>query len=132
MQQDQTISRVNPKNLAAPVGHYSHVTKIPSTANLYTFSGQIGTDSDGQLPLDLASQVTNTFRNIEAVLASEKLAAEDIIKVNIWATEPLDWDFFYAQWDAFFANDFPSMTVGYLVALGLPEIKLEIEIWAAK
>ncbi len=32
----------------------------------------------------------------------------------------------------FFGKPFPSMTVAYINALGLEEIKLEIEIWAAK
>lgn len=31
-----------------------------------------------------------------------------------------------------FGSDYPAMTVGYISELGLPEIKIEIEIWAAK
>ncbi len=30
---------------------------------------------------------------------SENLNSEHIIKVNIWATEQIDWDFFDAEWD---------------------------------
>ncbi|KIL72736.1 Bona fide RidA/YjgF/TdcF/RutC subgroup [Bacillus badius] len=77
-------------------------------------------------------QVSNTFVNIKAVLDSEDLSAEDIIKVNIWATEQIDWDFFDSEWDQLFSKEYPAMTIGYLAELGLPEIKIEIEIWAAK
>jgi len=126
------IQRLNPSTLAAPVGRYSHVTVVPKGANLYTFSGQIGTDAMGNIPDTFNAQVQNTFMNIIQVLASQNLQAEDVIKVNIWATQEIDWDFFYEVWDNTFGTDYPSMTVGYITALGLPEIQLEIEIWAAK
>ncbi|MRQ97772.1 RidA family protein, partial [Bacillus anthracis] len=29
-------------------------------------------------------------------------------------------------------TQYPAMTIGYISELGLPEIKIEIEIWAAK
>ncbi|MZE63190.1 RidA family protein, partial [Bacillus anthracis] len=31
-----------------------------------------------------------------------------------------------------FNTQYPAMTIGYISELGLPEIKIEIEIWAAK
>lgn len=40
------IIRLNPENIPAPVGKYSHVTIIPKNSDLYTFSGQIGVDSE--------------------------------------------------------------------------------------
>lgn len=126
------IVRNNPESLAAPVGKYVHMTKIPRHAELYVTSGQIGTDQNGQLPEEMNDQIRNTFTNIRHVLQSEQLTADEIIKVNIWATQPIDWDFLYKEWSDLFGSDYPSMTVGYLVQLGLPEIKIEIEVWAAK
>lgn len=128
----KAVTRSNPSTLSAPVGNYSHVTKISGNADIYTFSGQIGTNKDGELPENFNEQVVNTFKNIKAVLESQELEADDVIKVNIWATEEIDWDAFYAVWNTFFGEVYPSMTIGYISALGLPEIKLEIEIWAAK
>lgn len=115
-----------------PVGKYSHVTIIPKNSDLYTFSGQIGVDKDGNIPENLNEQVHHTFRNIQQVLESQNLTADDVIKVNIWATEEIDWDFLYAEWEILFGQTYPSMTIGYVKALGLPEIKIEIEIWGAK
>ncbi len=31
-----------------------------------------------------------------------------------------------------FGHTYPSMTIAYVSALGLPDIKIEIELWAAK
>lgn len=126
------VVRLNPKSISAPVGKYSHVTIIPRNSDLYTFSGQIGVDSKGNIPELLNEQVHNTFRNIEQILESQNLTSDDIIKVNIWATEEIDWDFLYAEWENLFGETYPSMTVAYVKGLGLAELKIEIEIWASK
>lgn len=126
------ITRKNPASMPKPVGNYTHITKIPRNAELYVASGQVGMDEDGIFPEDLNEQVSNTFKNIQVILAAEELEAGNIIKVNIWATEKIDWEWLNSKWFTLFGDDFPAMTIGYLAALGLPEIKVEIEIWAAK
>ena len=124
--------RTSPSDVIA-VGNYSHVTIVPRNAQLYTFSGQIGADESGNLPDDYNKQIENTFINIDKVLNSQSLNADDVTKVNIWATEEIDWEnVFDPIWDKFFGNTYPSMTIAYVRALGLPEIKIEIEILAAK
>lgn len=128
----QKIVRLNPANVPSPVGHYSHVTIIPKNSDLYTFSGQIGIDNYGNIHESLNEQVNNTFKNIEQILESQRLNFEEIIKVNIWATEEIDWDFFDAKWKKLFGKIYPSMTIAYIKGLGLPQLKIEIEIWAAK
>lgn len=118
--------------MSAPVGNYSHITKIPRNAELFVTSGQIGVDPEGRFPEQMNDQIYYTFQNIQTVLHSEALDATNIIKVNIWATQKIDWDYLYAEWEKLFGNDYPAMTVGYITELGLPEIKIEIEVWAAK
>ena len=132
MENTQKIRRLTPSTLAKPVGNYSHLTIVPKNATLYTLSGQIGCDEKGYIPCDFNEQVLNTFKNITRILSSQFLNEEDVIKVNIWATEEIDWDFFDQVWKEFFTSENPSMTVGYVSALGLPEIAIEIEVWAAK
>ncbi|WP_217699655.1 RidA family protein [Sphingobacterium nematocida] len=128
----KAVNRLNPSTVSAPVGNYSHVTFIPKDANLYAFSGQIGTDSNGQIPDNFNKQVFNTLENIKLLLASQNLNSKDVIKVNIWATKEIDWDYFDRLWNLLFFDGNPSMTIAYVYALGLPEIHVEIEIWAAK
>jgi len=126
------IIRKNPEGMPNPVGNYTHITKVPRNSELYVTSGQIGIDQDGQFPESMNEQIRNTFSNIKAVLDSEELTADNIIKVNIWAIEKIDWDYLDSEWEELFGNDYPAMTIGYISELGLPEIKIEIEIWAAK
>jgi enamine deaminase RidA (YjgF/YER057c/UK114 family) len=126
------IIRLNPENIPAPVGKYSHVTIVPGNSDIYTFSGQIGVNIDGNIPKALNEQVHNTFINIERILKSQNLDSDDVIKVNIWATEKIDWDFLYSEWESLFGETYPSMTIVYINELGLSELKIEIEVWAAK
>jgi enamine deaminase RidA (YjgF/YER057c/UK114 family) len=128
----QKVVRVNPKNVPSPVGNYSHVTIIPKNSNLFTFSGQIGIDHNGIIPDSINEQVSYTFENIEQILKDQDLSSDDVIKVNIWATEEIDWIFLDAKWEKLFGKVYPSMTIAYVKGLGLPELKIEIEIWAAK
>ncbi|KEQ22159.1 RidA family protein [Paenibacillus tyrfis] len=126
------IVRKNPAGMPSPVGNYTHITKIPRNAELYVTSGQIGVDRNGIIPEPMNEQIKNTFDNIKTVLHSEELTSENIIKVNIWATQKIDWDYLDAKWDELFGRNYPAMTIGYISELGLPEIKIEIEVWAAK
>ncbi|KMK77510.1 RidA family protein [Alkalihalobacillus pseudalcaliphilus] len=125
------IIRNNPKSMPKPVGDYSHVTRVPAGASLIVTSGQIGIDMNGNVPDSLTDQVNYTFVNIKKALESEGLLPDNVIKVNIWATEEIDWAYFYLKWNELFEGDYPSMTIAYISALGLPELKIEIELWCA-
>jgi len=125
------VTRYNPEQIAKPVGNYSHVTKIDRNADMYVFSGQIGIDHNNEIPANFNQQVTNTMNNIVAILSSQQLTPDHVIKINIWATEEIDWEHFYEVWDKVFGPTPPSMTVAYITGLGLPEIKIELDVWAA-
>ncbi len=128
----QKLREKNPEGMYTPVGNYTHITKIPRDAELYVTSGQIGVGPDGEIPGQMNEQIKHTFANIQSVLQSEALTSGNIIKVNIWATEKIDWDYLYGEWNTLFGSNYPAMTIGYISELGLPEIKIEIELWAAK
>jgi len=129
---NNVVSRLDSSKISKAVGYYTHITKIEPNATFYTFSGQVGADLDGNFPVEFNEQVNNTFLNISNLLKSIDLTPNNVIKINIWATEEIDWDYFDKVYDDFFGRPYPSMTVAYVNALGLEEIKLEIEIWAAK
>jgi len=129
---EKVVTRLNPLKYPKPVGNYSHVTRIAKNAEWYSFSGQIGIDINENIPEDFNEQVKNTLNNISNLLKSQNLSPENVVKVNIWATEEIDWDYFDDLWNRLFNVPSPSMTIAYITALGLPELKIEIDIWAAK
>lgn len=129
---NKKITRKNPESMPKPVGNYTHITRVPKDAELFVTSGQVGVDMNGNVPSDFNEQVTNTFTNIKKVLESEELNQDNIIKVNIWATEEIDWEYFDSKWEELFGSEYPAMTIAYITKLGLPELKIEIELWCAK
>ncbi|MGG4396162.1 GNAT family N-acetyltransferase [Paenibacillus thiaminolyticus] len=126
------VQRFNPTTVAAPVGPYSHLTVVPKGAELLVLSGQVGTDMNGDMPSDLNGQLSNTLQNILRIMEGEAVSADNIIKINILATEEMDWDYFDEVWEKFHGGIAPSMTMSYVPALGLPSLKVEIEAWAAR
>ena len=129
---NNVVTRLDSSRISRAVGNYTHITKIDPNSTFYTFSGQVGADLDGNFPEEFNQQVDNTFLNISNLLKSIGFTPDNVIKVNIWSTQDIDWDYFDKVYDVFFGKPYPSMTVAYINALGLEEIKIEIEIWAAK
>lgn len=128
---EDLVVRYNPESVPKPVGHYSHVTRVSKDADLFVFSGQVGSEFNDVIPLDINEQLNNTIKNIDTILKTQNLSSSNIIKVNILATEEIDWNYFNPVWDDFFQKNYPSMTFSYVSALGLPSLKIEIEVWAA-
>lgn len=128
---EKLVIRYNPESVPKPVGHYSHVTRVSKNADIFVFSGQVGSDSNDDIPLGMNEQIRNTMKNIDTILKVQHLNSSNIIKVNILAIEKIDWNYFNSVWDDFFQKNYPSMTLAYVSALGLPSLKIEIEVWAA-
>lgn len=128
---NNVVTRLPSTGISKAVGNYAHITKIKPNSTFYTFSGQIGADLDGNIPEEFNKQVEITFQNISNLLKSVNLGPNNVIKVNIWSKEEIDWDYFDQVYGEFFGEVPPSMTIAYVNALGLEEIKIEIEIWAA-
>ncbi|WP_409175321.1 GNAT family N-acetyltransferase [Brevibacillus fortis] len=126
------VQRKNPSTVASPMGPYTHLTVVPKGADLLVLSGQVGMDLHGELPTDMKEQVENTLQNILRNFESESVTADHIIKINIWATEEMDWKHFNQVWEKFHGGTPPAMTMSYVPALAVPSLKVEIEAWAAK
>ncbi|WJQ80403.1 GNAT family N-acetyltransferase [Brevibacillus brevis] len=126
------VQRKNPGTVAPPMGPYTHLTVVPKGADLLILSGQVGMDLHGELPTNMKEQVENTLQNILRNFESESVTADHIIKINIWATEQMDWKHFNQVWEKFHGGTPPAMTMSYIPSLAVPSLKVEIEAWAAK
>lgn len=71
--------------LPKPLGHYSQIVRA---GDFYFLSGQISVDPDANevclFDGDVARQTGKILKNIEAILASENLKKENIVKVTIF------------------------------------------------
>lgn len=126
------IKKANPDNVAPPIAQYHHVTVIPRDAELIVLSGQIGNDKGGVLPHDIESQCANALENIKAILESEGVTTDNVFKINFWLTEDIDRGIYLKKWSEFHNGNPPATTYAYVAGLARPEIKIEIEAWAAR
>lgn len=126
------IKKYNPENVAPPIAQYHHVTVIPKEAELIVLSGQIGNDKDGILPADIETQFANALENIKSILISENLDTSNVFKINFWLTESINRERYNQIWREFHNQSPPATTLGYVTALARPEIKVEVEAWAAR
>ena len=63
-----------------PIGHYSQAVRA---GDLLFLSGQISEDTAA----DIAKQTEQVLKNIEAILASQNLAKESVVKMTIFLTD---------------------------------------------
>jgi 2-iminobutanoate/2-iminopropanoate deaminase len=59
---------LNPGNVHAPVGSYSHTVTVPPGTELLFISGQVGMRPDGSLPASFVEQAEVVFSNINSCL----------------------------------------------------------------
>ncbi|MBN6187630.1 RidA family protein [Aneurinibacillus sp. BA2021] len=127
-----TVIRKNPANVAPPIGSYTHLSIVPRESELLVLSGQVGIDTDGNIPSSVEEQVRNALHNIVLILESEGVTVEDVIKINFWLTENLERETFVELWSEFHGGKPPATTIAYVSSLVRPELKVEIEAWAAR
>jgi enamine deaminase RidA (YjgF/YER057c/UK114 family) len=84
-----TIRRHNPPAVHPPVGRYSHASVHPLGNGLkrLVMAGQVGVKPDGKIAGDLGAQIEQAWDNLLAVLASEGMGPEDLVKITFFTTD---------------------------------------------
>ncbi|WP_227377552.1 Rid family detoxifying hydrolase [Haladaptatus halobius] len=89
------------------VGAYSQAT---TNGEVLITGGQLPLTTDGELLADepVGEQTRQCLRNVKAILESEGLALEDVLKTTIFLDDIDDFDEFNEAYSEFFQNDFPA------------------------
>lgn len=127
------IHRWSPEAVAAPIGPYSHLVRVPADHELVVVSGQIGILPDGELAgPDAESQTRALLGNLERLLEASGAGPEHLVKVfsMVSGTEHLP-GFRTAMREAFTrwypAADWPAQSLIVVAALAKPELVVEVE-----
>ncbi|MBB6099198.1 2-iminobutanoate/2-iminopropanoate deaminase [Deinobacterium chartae] len=117
---------------ASTVGPYSHGIDAGPGELVYL---------SGQTPLDpargalvgggAAEQTRQCLRNLLAVLEAAGLAAQDVVKVNVYLTDMADFAEMNAAYAEHFAQPYPARTTVGVAALPLGA-RVEIELVARR
>jgi enamine deaminase RidA (YjgF/YER057c/UK114 family) len=95
-------------------------------------NGQVGTKPDGSTPEATADQAEVIFGRLTAVLERANMTLGDIVRFNVYLTDQADVKTFVAVRDSLMGDHKPAATLIVVRGLSLPELKIEIEVVAAK
>lgn len=123
---------VNPSNVHAPVGSYSHTVTVPPGTELLFISGQVGMRPDGSVPASFPEQADVVFENIRSCLAAHGLGMEAVVKLTSFLMPGLDVQIMREIRQRHFGEHRPASTAVYVPQLVSPDFLLEIEAVAVK
>src|SRR4051794_5904366 len=100
-----SVEYSNPRELAEPLGAYSHVAS--ATGRIVGIAGQVGSQSDGSVDADCRSQVVQTFENLRLALESQGLAPTDLLQITTYLVDAGDIPAFFEARAGAFEKLFP-------------------------
>ncbi len=100
--------------------------------NVLYMSGQIGIDRDGNVPAAIADQVKIAYMNIHDVLTQFGADMSNIVDESFFVTDMDDFmgnadEIYGAREAAYSGSPEVCQTIVQVVALALPELKIEIK-----
>jgi 2-iminobutanoate/2-iminopropanoate deaminase len=127
-----TATFVNPRDVHAPVGPYSHTAVVQGGSELVFISGQVGMRADGAIPPGFADQVELTLQNLKACLAAHGLGVDAVVKLGVFVVPGQDFQVLRAARERHFGAHRPTSTSVFVPQLANPKFLVEIEAIAAK
>jgi len=95
-------------------------------------SGQIGVDSTGDIVEGVSNQLKLAWQNVGENLLAANMTYQDIIKLTIYLVQDsIDTNTRRHLFGELFGSCTLCMTVLYVVALGDPDMKVELDVWAS-
>lgn len=123
----------NPKTIAPPVAMYSHSVEVPSNARWLYTAGQVGIRPDGTLPEGFEAQHDQIWRNTLAILADAGMGPENIVRLNVYSTDPDGLKFLKVHREKYLKpHHIPASTWVVVLRLANPAWVVEMETVAAK
>ena len=122
----------NPPNVAL-AGKYSLGGEVPAGSRVVFVSGQVGLDFKGKLGPTVEKQCELAWKNIGQVLKAAGMAYRDIVKINAYVTDPRYMNAYReARARCIPEAPFPASTLVIVSGLAEPDMKVEVEVVAAK
>jgi 2-iminobutanoate/2-iminopropanoate deaminase len=122
----------SPKEVAPPLGAYSHVAIVPGGSELIVVAGQLGNEINGFVPADPELQYELALRNLVAVLNGCGTAPDHIVKLTTYLVAQLHLEAIREIRLAVLGNVAPPATLVYVPALAAPKYLVEIDALALR
>ncbi len=126
------LKHIHSDKTPAPLSAHSDAVLIPPGAQILVTSGMLGMKQDGTIPDTIEEQVAAAFDNVEAVLSDVGMTMADVVKMTAFITDASYRDAYRAERARRVGDPPPASTRIVITALSMPEMKIEIEIIAAR
>ncbi len=123
---------LQPAAIRPPFGRYSHGIEIPPGWRLVVTSGQLGVAPDDTVPDGVEAQAELCFGNIRAILAEAGMSLADIVRIGAYVTDRADMRPYMAVRDRHIGDPPPASTLMIVQGFTRPEMKVEVEVMAAR
>lgn len=125
-----TVRRINPAELAPPVG-FSHAV-VAEGSTLVLLAGQTALNSEGRIVgSNIVEQFEKVLGNLLAALTAAGGSPDQLAKLTIFSVDPADYRAnareIGAIWQRMVGRDYPAMTLVGVTRLWDDEALLEIE-----
>jgi 2-iminobutanoate/2-iminopropanoate deaminase len=125
------VRALSPPSIRPAFARYSHGIAVPAGHRLVFTSGQLGIGADETIPADCEAQADLCFANIAAILAEDRMALSDIIRLNAYVTDREYMQGYMRSRDRQFPGTPPASTLMIVKGFTRPEFLVEIEAIAA-
>ena len=126
------LKKYNPDQIVKSFASYSQGVEVPPNARWLHVAGQVGVNPDGTVAGDSKAQVVRAWQNVLAVLAAANMSAEDLVRVNVYITDPGDVQLNRDSWRHISKGGGPAITMVTVKRLSHPDWTVEIEAVAAR
>lgn len=123
---------LNPSDVHAPVGAYSHTASVPPGTELIFVSGQVGMRPDGSVPATLADQAEAVFHNLRGCLAAHGAGMDSVVKLTTYVVSGQDAMLFRDIRLRHFGAHRPASTLVFVPQLLTPVYLVEVEAVAVR
>jgi 2-iminobutanoate/2-iminopropanoate deaminase len=123
---------LNPSDVHAPVGAYTHTVAVPPGSELVFISGQVGMRPNGAIPASFAEQAEVVFENLRCCLAAHGVGMEAVVKITSFLVAGQDVQSMREIRQRHFGEHRPASTAIYVPQLVNPAFLLEVEAVAVK
>ena len=126
-------TRSNPDTVATPIGSYSQSVRVETADATWIYvSGQIAIDVGGNLvgPGDVRAQTRQVFENLKAILEANRATFADVVKIGTYLTTLDDLAGMREVRGDYLTSEPPASTAVQVVALGVPEAVIEVDVVA--
>ncbi|MDA2988430.1 MAG: RidA family protein [Actinomycetota bacterium] len=125
-----TVRRINPQELAPPVG-FSHAV-VAEGSTVVLLAGQTALNSEGRIVgSTIVEQFEEVLGNLLAALAAAGGTPDQLAKLTIFSVDPVDYRAHAREiglvWQRMVGRDYPAMTLVGVTRLWDDEALVEIE-----